>query len=41
MKEWLLIGPEATSGKKNLDYWINLALESNRNVKASKKSKTK
>jgi TfoX/Sxy family transcriptional regulator of competence genes len=39
MKGWLLIGPEATSGKKNLDYWITLALESNRKVKASKKSK--
>lgn len=41
MKGWLLIGPEASSGKKNLDYWINLAIESNKKVKASKKSKTK
>jgi TfoX/Sxy family transcriptional regulator of competence genes len=40
MKGWLLIGPEATSGK-NLDYWISLAIESNKKVKASKKLKTK
>jgi TfoX/Sxy family transcriptional regulator of competence genes len=41
MKGWLLIGPEATLGKKNLDYWINLAIEANKKVKGSKKSKTK
>jgi TfoX/Sxy family transcriptional regulator of competence genes len=41
MTGWLLIGPEGTSGKNNLDYWINLSLESNKKVKASKKSKTK
>ena len=41
MKGWLLIGPEATSGKTNLDYWISLATESNRRVKTSKKSKSK
>jgi TfoX/Sxy family transcriptional regulator of competence genes len=41
MKGWLLIGPEASSGKKNLGYWINLAIESNKKVKASKKSKIK
>src|SRR5688572_8492047 len=39
MKGWLLIGPEATSGKKSLDYWINLAIESNKKVNTSKKSK--
>jgi TfoX/Sxy family transcriptional regulator of competence genes len=39
MKGWLLIGPEATSSKEGLDYWINIAIESNRSVKASKKSK--
>jgi TfoX/Sxy family transcriptional regulator of competence genes len=41
LKGWLLIGPEAISGKKNLDYWINLAIESNSRVNASKKSKSK
>jgi TfoX/Sxy family transcriptional regulator of competence genes len=41
MKGWLLIGPEATSGKKNLDYWINVAIGSNKNVTSSRKSKAK
>jgi TfoX/Sxy family transcriptional regulator of competence genes len=36
MKGWLLIGPDATSVKKNLDYWINLAIESNKKQKAKK-----
>jgi TfoX/Sxy family transcriptional regulator of competence genes len=37
MKGWLLIDPEATSGKKDLDHWINLSLESNKKIKSSKK----
>lgn len=41
IKRWLLIGPEATSGKKILDYWIDLAIKSNKKVKAPMKSKTK
>jgi TfoX/Sxy family transcriptional regulator of competence genes len=41
MKGWLLIGPEATSSKKNFGYWVNLAVESNKNITAPKKSKVK
>jgi len=41
MKGWLLIGPEATSSKKDLNYWINIAIEANHKVKASKKPKSK
>jgi hypothetical protein len=41
MNGWLLIGPEGTSVKKNLDYWTNLAIELNKKIKVSKKSKTK
>ena len=41
MKGWLLIGPEGTNSKKDLDHWIKLALESNKNVAAAKKGKKK
>jgi TfoX/Sxy family transcriptional regulator of competence genes len=41
MKGWLLIGPEGTSEKRNLDYWISLAMKSNTRIKPSKKLKTK
>jgi TfoX/Sxy family transcriptional regulator of competence genes len=41
MKGWLLIGSEGTSGKKDFDYWINMALDSNKKVSGSKRTKNK
>ena len=39
MKGWLLVSPEGTTGKKDFDEWIRIALESNKQVTASKKKK--
>ncbi len=39
MKGWLLINEEGTKNKKDFDYWINLALDYNKKVKSSKRSK--
>lgn len=36
MKGWLLISPESTSNKKDFDFWINLALESNKKISSPK-----
>src|SRR5262245_39164699 len=37
MKGWLLVSAEATKSKKDFDWWIQFALESNKKVVAKKK----
>jgi TfoX/Sxy family transcriptional regulator of competence genes len=37
MKGWLLISPEETAGKKDFDYWVNIAVEANKKATALKK----
>ena len=37
MKGWLLVGPEGTNSKKDLEAWIRIALEANKKAVASKK----
>jgi len=37
MKGFVFIGPKGTANKKDLDYWIELALDFNKNIKVSKK----
>src|SRR5687768_394111 len=32
MKGWLLVSPEATKSKKEFDWWIRLAIESNKEL---------
>lgn len=39
MKGWLLIGPEGTKSKKDFDWWIQTALESNKKATSSKAKK--
>lgn len=39
MKGFVFIGPEGTKGKKELGYWLSLALNFNKKAKASKKRK--
>ena len=39
MKGFVFIGPEGTRSKKDLGYWIDLALDFNKKAKASKKRK--
>src|SRR5689334_6131096 len=39
MKGWLLIGPEATTSKEDFDYWIRVALESNKKIASQKKKR--
>ena len=39
MKGFVFIGPKGTSNKKDLDYWIDLALDFNKKAKVSKKKK--
>jgi hypothetical protein len=41
MKGFVFVGNDALRTKKQLDYWIGLALEYNKVAKASKKKKTK
>src|SRR6185295_9085293 len=38
MKGWLLIGPEAVKAKKDFDFWVSAAIDSNKQI-AGKKSK--
>ncbi|MFZ6014676.1 MAG: TfoX/Sxy family protein [Bacteroidota bacterium] len=38
MKGWLLISSEGTKSKKDLDWWIQTAVESNKKIAARKKS---
>ncbi len=37
MKGWLLVSPEGMKSKQEFEWWIQLALESNRKVTGSKK----
>ena len=37
MKGFVFIGPEGTKSKKDLEYWMNLALDFNKRAKASRK----
>ncbi len=39
MKGWIMIEPEAMKTRKQLDYWIGLALDYNKNAKSSRKRK--
>jgi hypothetical protein len=39
MKGFVFIGPEGTKTSKNLNCWINLALDFNKKAKSSKKKK--
>lgn len=39
MKGWLLVGPEGTKSQKDFEWWLNKALEGNKNATASKKKK--
>jgi len=40
MKGYVFIGPEGTKLKKDLEYWINLALEYNKKAKKSPQKKS-
>lgn len=37
MKGFVFVGAEGTKGKKDLSYWVSLALDYNKKAKASKK----
>ena len=37
MKGFVFVSPKGTSNKKDLDYWVDLALDFNKIAKASKK----
>ncbi|MDH4092434.1 MAG: TfoX/Sxy family protein [Cyclobacteriaceae bacterium] len=39
MKGFVFVSPEGTKGKKDLNYWIELALKFNKKAKASTKKK--
>ena len=39
MKGFVFVSPSGISNKKDLNYWINLALDFNKRAKASKKKK--
>ena len=39
MKGFVFISPQGTSNKQDLEYWVDLALDFNSRVKASKKKK--
>jgi len=39
MKGWLLIGPEATKTKKDFDFWVSVAIESNKVIAPTKSKK--
>ncbi len=39
MKGFVFVSPEGTNNKKDLDYWVDLALDFNKKAKASKKRK--
>jgi TfoX/Sxy family transcriptional regulator of competence genes len=38
-KGFVFVGPKGTNNKQNLGYWVGLALDFNKNAKASKKRK--
>ena len=37
MKGFVFVSPKGTNNKKDLDYWVDLALDFNKKAKASKK----
>ena len=39
MKGFVFVDPEGTRTKKDLEYWIKLALDFNKRAKSSKKKK--
>ncbi len=39
MKGFVFVSPKGTGNKKDLDYWIDLALDFNKKARASKKRK--
>lgn len=39
MKGFVFVDPEGTRTKKDLEYWVNLALDFNKRAKSSKKRK--
>ena len=39
MKGFVFVNPEGTNNKKDLNYWIDLALDFNKRAKSSKKNK--
>lgn len=39
MKGWILVGPEGTSSKKDFQYWLDKAMEGNKNALSTKKKK--
>ena len=39
MKSWLLVSPEGTRSQKDFDWWLNKAIEGNKNAVSSKKKK--
>ncbi len=39
MKGFVFVNPKGTGGKKDLQYWLELALDFNKKAKASKKRK--
>jgi TfoX/Sxy family transcriptional regulator of competence genes len=41
MKGWLLVGNEATTNKKDFDWWIKFALESNKKISSPSAKKKK
>lgn len=41
MKGFVFVSPDGTSNKKDFNYWINLALDFNKQAKASKKKNKK
>jgi hypothetical protein len=41
MKGFVFVAPEGTKGKKQLDYWMSLALDFNKRALSSKKKKAK
>jgi len=39
MKGFVFVDPDGTKSKKDLEYWVNLALEYNKKAKSSKKKR--
>jgi len=39
MKGFIFVGPDGTRSIKDLEYWVTLALDFNKNAKSSKKKK--
>ncbi len=39
MKGFVFVNPEGTNNKKDLNYWVDLALDFNKRAKSSKKNK--